>query len=431
MPKPIKSLLNEILGEKERKDIRDCIGKSLSYVAQILQGDQIPSDQTIALLAEKYAPERMGELLFAAAIARLERSKFPNHQDLKETALKALESTYAEDVRSSLGEKGRSFLNFPEAFEPLVIVTGDKREDRESWITIADLGARTATPADTRWIAGLGLSKNVVKHIDKNFLLLPENELIERFGRTNLLVVGSPAANHLARKINSSAIFCFNYSKKAQEAIEELIDQAKSLPTLTQLAAYKEQHQSDLEKRIRSLFAGGIFDPTYPDEYVAAKYAQRAQQVQLDWGVVTFAANPYYAALCKKEGRKNDHRYVSILAAGIHHPGTAHALRQLSVEQRERVFEKHPFGGVLRVELDLNEHFSTRVENAACRWEDEADRARKESDDQQQMLLNNLSDIKEQLEKKQLRHLELESNQVQAGLRLLQSLSEPWEENAE
>jgi len=426
MPQSIKSLLNEIIDGVKRDDVRKCINKSKSYLTQMLQGKQIPSDQTVALLAKTFAPERMGELLFAAALARLERSKFPDHEELKETARNALEAKYAgDDARTIVGKSGRSFLNFPEAFEPLVVVTGDKREDRESWITIADLGARTATPADTRWIAGLGLSTDVVKHIDKNFLLLPEDELIERFAKKNLLVVGSPAANHLARKINSSAIFRFNYSKAAEDAIEELIDKAKGLPSLTQLAAYKEKHQIDLEKRIRSLFTGGIFDPTYPDEYVAAKYTQRAQLVQLDWGMITFCANPYYEALCKREGRENDHRYVSILAAGIHHPGTAHALRQLSVEKREQVFEKHPFGGVLRVELDLGEPFPTRVENAACRWEDEADKIRSVTDDQSSTLIDNLSEIEKQLEKKQLRHLELEAKQAHASLLLLKRLSEP------
>jgi hypothetical protein len=391
----------------------------------MLQGDQIPSDQTVALLAEAYAPERMGELLFAAALARLERNKFGEREDLKATARAALEAKYAGSDARTTGDGARSFLNFPEAFEPMVMVTGDKREDRESWITIADLGARTATPADTRWMASLGLSTNTVKHIDKNFLLLPEDELIKRFGETNLLVVGSPAANHLARKINSSAIFRFNYSKEAGEAIEELIDRARDLPTSTQLAAYKEQHQIGFEKRIRSLFAGGILDPTYPDEYVAAKYTQRAQQVQYDWGVVTFCANPYYEALCKREGRENDHRYVSIMAAGIHHPGTAHALRQLGVENRERTFEKHPFGGVLRVDLDMGAHFSTRVEKAACRWEDEADRFRSAPDDQKAMLVEHLSAIAKDLKNRRLRHLELEAKQADACLTLIKRLSNP------
>jgi hypothetical protein len=96
--------------------------------------------------------------------------------------------------------------------------------------------------------------------------------------------------------------------------------------------------------------------------------------VQFDFGILTFAANPFYEALCQREGRQNDHRYVSILAAGIHHPATAHALRKLSREAREaREFKSHPYGGVLCVVLDLQTPFFDRTEQARCDWEDVLD----------------------------------------------------------
>ena len=108
----------------------------------------------------------------------------------------------------------------------MAVVTGDKREDRESKISVGDLGVYAATPGDTRWIMNLDLRPDVIKHVDKTFVLLSETELIRQFAEVNLLVVGSPASNHLARIINSSAVFRFNYRPDVQNDINEIIAKA-------------------------------------------------------------------------------------------------------------------------------------------------------------------------------------------------------------
>jgi len=427
MVRGIKDLLNEVLRGVERGEVRKAIGKTSSYVSQILHGDSVPTDEVIAKLAASFAPDRLGELLFSAAVARLERTKFKGQDKLKSQAVQALLGRYREpDLATVLKAGSRSFNSFPEAFLPLAVVTGDKRETRETWITRADFGVYTATPADTRWLLNLDLPADTVKHVDKNFLLLPDDQLIDRFAEMNLLIIGSPAANHLARKVNSSAVFRFNYSKEAHRAIEDLINNAaKECSSPTQYAAYQEQHTADLSKRVRSLFAGGVFDPTYPDEFNVAKYSQIASQIQFDWGVLTFCANPYYELKCQREDRPNDHRYVAIMAAGVHHPGTAHAVRMLGKDIRHKAFEKHPYGGVLRVELDLDLPFSSRVEHAVCRWEDEADSDRSEPEDQRSLLLDNFEQITDMLGKRQLGNLELDRGQADECRRLLGCLVEP------
>ncbi len=422
--KTFHQLFNEITSSARGKEVAATLGTSPSYVTQIRKGDQIPKDELIAVISQAFAPDRLPELLLAALVGRHEKRRF-GRKELKasvDQGLLSLSSAIPSPEAGRGGETGRTLADFPEAFCPLCVVTGDKREDRGAHISVADFGAYTATPADTRWIANLGLPREVVKHIDKNFLLLRKERLIERFAETNLLVIGSPAANHLARLINRSALFRFNYSSDADSGIEEVINKARGL-TRAELPGYYERDREELKRRMRALFTGGIFDPTHRGEYVAAKYAQMAGQTALDFGVLTFAANPYYQTKRDREGKENDHRFVAIMAAGIHHPATAHAVRQLGRDQRDRgVFARHPYGGVLRVVLDLNVPFAERTEVAQCLWEDEADSSRQESSDQKAALLKELKRIEEQLAKGGLKNLELTAEQALACRELIEKL---------
>jgi len=113
------------------------------------------------------------------------------------------------------------------------------------------------------------------------------------------------------------------------------------------------------------------------------------------------------------------------MAAGIHHPGTALALRMLGRDFRDKAFEKHPYGGVIRVQLDMELPFAERVENATWKWEDEADEARTPADDQGAELQDNLAKIATKRRNGELTSLELDHVQAENCLRLLRSLSEP------
>ena len=291
----------------------------------------------------------------------------------------------------------RTLERFPDLFYPLCIVTGDKRETTGHLMTAGDLGVYSSTPADLRWIAGLGLRSDVKIHSDKNFVLLDEAELIKRFAETNILVIGSAAANHLARRVNRGAVFRFNHSEEATRYIDQCVYAAREREGL-------DRHLEELEKKgvvgrtlkqnMRSLFAGGIIDPTYQDDYVTASFNRFAPERQFDFGILTFAMNPFYDAVCKQRREPNDHKYVCIMAAGVHHPGTAHALRYLGTQERaEGVFESHPYGGVIRVELDLRVPFADRVELAKARWEDECDPDREPPPDPKQSILDGLDVI--------------------------------------
>lgn len=436
-------LLNEVAGAAMGRELARTIGKSSSYVSQIRDAT-IPSDTTIALIAEKYAPDRLGDLLLAAAQDRVAGQDFEGAipattgdpaerrergERLREAAMKAFAPVPRGGAEVGRGPAtGRTLRDFPEAFYPLAVVTGDKREDRGFLISVADFGAYSASPADTRWIFNLGLGADVVKHIDKNFLLLTEDRLVERFAEMNLLVIGSPASNHLARMVNGSAVFRFNYSREAEETITREIEKARGM-TKAQLSAYQVDLREQLSSRKRALFAGGICDPTNPPTYVTATYAQIAANVQFDFGVLTFCANPFYERLCRQQGRENDHKYVAILAAGIHHPATAHAVRLLGRDTRRTAFDTHPYGGVIRVVLDIDEPFSERTEKAAWFWDDEADEAHLPTSDQKDRLLDELAKIESNLRDGKQIGLELRSADQAAGARelILRLAEQRWE----
>ncbi len=445
MSKSLDALLREVVGSSKNKDVADRIGKSKSYVSQIFAkgpNRQIPTLYMLTVIAKQFdAIDRYDELLLAYAIEHLNgeiegrRESTIDSADIERiTKLVCARLGAAATNKSSIKQHNRTFKDFPHSFYPLAIVTGDKREDRGAHITSADIGAYSATPSDTRWILNLGLDsdiKMVEKHVDKNFLLLSDDELIDQFGEMNLLVIGSPAANHLSRKINKSAVFHFNYSTECESEIQRIIETAKvkEKESIRQLEAYQEEIQRPevhtiLKRNMRALFNGGIFDPTYSHgNYVAASYSQLGTIVEYDFGVLTFAANPYYLMKCQRDNKECDHKYVSIMAAGIHHPATSHALRFLGKDCRdEGFFDEHPYGGVIRVKLDLNKPFPVRTIEAVCEWEDSADGSRNQNKNSKAGLLRELKSIENKITKGELRNLALDNGQVADYTSLIKQL---------
>lgn len=415
----------QIAPEVSGSDLAELLGKSKPYIAQIRTGKRIPTDEDVILLSHRFAPNRLEELLLSAYLDRLTGKSFDD-ASLKskgEATLKKLLTQFRPDKK--LPGK-RTLRDFPEQFSPLAIITGDKREVRGRHIGAGDFGVHMTTTADSRWIMSLGLDKDTVHYIDKDFVLLSEEELIRRFSHRNLLVIGSPAVNHLARRINRSSIFRFNINSDVDEGLEEIIQQAKEKSkSKDELALFYQDSSEDLTKLMRYLFVGGLFDPTYPKgDYVTSTYHKMPGNTDLDFGILSFASNPFYAAKCAAEGRPNDHQFVSIFAAGIHHPATAHAIRQLGSYGKENgVFDQHPYGGVFRVELDLEQtFFSDRVRDGVFQWEDDADDQRTPIEDQGQCLLSELEYIENERRLENLNTLQLKPEHALEARRLVQSL---------
>ncbi len=100
---------------------------------------------------------------------------------------------------------------FPEDFQPLVIVTGDRREMPPQ--SRGDMLAYSVSNSDVMYLNFLNL-KNALILTDKMFAVEPEEHLRRKFGQTNILVIGSPAVNLLARRINGKSIFRFAISEE-------------------------------------------------------------------------------------------------------------------------------------------------------------------------------------------------------------------------
>ena len=423
-------LLYRLFGSDDGRTVAEKIGVKSPQVSDWLSGKDVPSPVRLALIAQMYDPAKLPQLLLAAAIA--DASK-PKHKDdrrwdeavafLKHYGLHEVLARPAPEPRPT----GRTLSDFPASFYPLVVVVGDKREEIDSSrLSIADLGVRSASPGDLRWLPNLGLRSDVVVHIDKDFVLLPMDELVRRFAHKNLLVVGSPKASHLARTINYRSIFHFRYDRWIAEAIEKEIAAGRSCKSHFEFSAHADRVRKDLAKRLHQLSMGGIFDPTFkplqltdPDAFYTAFHTT----TETDFGVLSFAENPYYAEWRRRQKLLNDHKFVCIFAAGINHPATSHAIRMLGEDRREASFARHPYGGVLRVTgLDQAKSPPDRVADSNCSWEDEVASGRKAPDDQRHLLLDQLEAIAAARKKGTLGHLPITEEDANACRTLVESL---------
>jgi hypothetical protein len=261
---------------------------------------------------------------------------------------------------------GRTLRDFPGSFYPLVVVSGDKREDSASRITLGDFGAVSASHAEFRWLNALGLRPDVELYSDKVFVVEDVDELRERFGKKHLLVVGSPGSNHLARRIlldpplkewsRAASLFRFNVPQHALREIERLLEPLRGLKAI-QLAGNRADESTERAMRnwLRYLFTGGILDPTHENFWIRGLEVPQNR----DYGLISLARNPF--------SHPND-PYLCIMVAGFHLFGTAHALRMLAKPAQS--FADHPLGGVIKVSIDSGLAFAKRFDESTAEWED-------------------------------------------------------------
>lgn len=287
----------------------------------------------------------------------------------------------------------RTLADFPYAFEPLTIVCGDRREDPPR--TKGDVFAYSVSIVDLTYLLELGLrSDSTVIKSDKLFAWMDDERLEREFGNTNLLIVGSPSVNLAARRINTHAVFQFAFDTEIKEWERQLrstkeLNDRQYLRRFWQIARNSDWARDPDAIGLESLMAGDEDDSLASRER-AKKVARMAKELlkgnkaaywmnrfrkpgfldpvdgvvhglytreDNDFGLISLARNPF----CKS----ND--YVCIFVAGIHGPGTAHALRLLGGQEH---FESHPFGGIIEVELDLfNKDVSNRFENVHWAWQ--------------------------------------------------------------
>ena len=101
----------------------------------------------------------------------------------------------------------RTLAGFPHQFLPITVVVGDRREKAPK--TAGDVFVLSASQAELRWLLSLGMPQDTEIVCDKVFSQASHEQLREWYSQRNLLVIGSPAANLLARIVNESALFPF------------------------------------------------------------------------------------------------------------------------------------------------------------------------------------------------------------------------------
>ena len=295
-------------------DIADKLGVKAPTISNFEKGQRLPSltqlaqisallnlDMQTLIHARTYDEVHLENTSDWPKDALSQRKELINNL---QKCIKNAESVFRAKSKEYL--KGRTLYDFPEAFPNIKIVTGDKREYPPK--TAGDIGANSASPIDDRWIYRLGLPENTEKVSDKEFIISDQTRLEKEYGNSNLLVIGSPASNHLARIINPHAIFRFNLQKGFKETYEEVLRDL--LVSKEEGSEHrKQEHLKNLKRHMTQFYAFGIIDPIYQDNIRG--FALRAD---VDFGTITFAANPYY--------KKDDFQYIAIMVAGFHHPAT-------------------------------------------------------------------------------------------------------------
>lgn len=323
---------------RERSDLSQAalaerIAVSRVIIASYETGKAAPELGRAVRLAEILAEDPQ-EFLLLAAIQR-------ERDAIQESA------TFASTIEDLLRKAGRKFprtlasvgppthaslLDFPGGYTPLTIIVGDKREDEPK--NAGDLFVFSSSTVDDRWLSGLGLERETEKISDKVIMTADDEWLRERFGSTHILAIGSPASNLFTREFNECFLFRFAISVETKRKWEEKRGILKELRTPAALARFKEVSRADLRQTMRLFKQPGFVDFNFSNLKLGIDPAENR-----DFAVVSLGRNPYAARHAP---------YFAILAAGVHHPGTAHAVKMLG---EPLLFERHPFGGILEVQV--------------------------------------------------------------------------------
>jgi len=385
--KTFTQILNRLAKEKlpkplARKTLANEIGCSNTIVERYFRGISLgaPSkgfQQLLTTLLKDKEPRYAAIVLAAYLEFTLgKHSKEGGSPELQSAATYLKELVLREQHASSNAKsseiKDRNLANFPEAFYPLLVVCGDRREDpQKDW---SDLFADSMSPLDLTFLVRLGLrpvtlmpdgtEQKTLIFSDRLFASADESQLRKTFSSVNLLVVGSPKVNLLARRVNFSSLFRFTLKRTDEARLlherlekEELLRQTNLVQAFaimcqtTPHTALDENQRRDLglsRKQVDELLELGsyllgqatisdaleMFYPTGISD-LAKRYHWTRHSDAEKLGFVSLAAHPF-----------NPER-VCILAAGLEGVSTAHCLK--SLVHAKKAYAEHPFGGVLTV----------------------------------------------------------------------------------
>lgn len=322
-------------------------------------GHGVFTEYLIEALSGEAAPNESEAVSLASIFTHLQVKVPDKTKRLFSQAQKPVQhGTITEDVNFPIirGSPSRTLAGFPYMFTPITVVVGDRREQEPK--TRGDIFALSASSAELRWLLALGLPHDTEIISDKVFRNAKVEYLIEEYGRRNLLVVGSPAANHLARLVNETAFFPFDIDpaiRNQVEAIYKEIDQYGNDRAKLLNYALDPRVREGHRFYMNQLKRGGFIDPTY-------SLIRRGDTIPFDrdYGVISICRNPYAPT--------SSADFVSILAGGVHLPATMYAFQLLSRAREE--FKDKPLGGIFNVELTEID-WVKRLELAKHNWSTE------------------------------------------------------------
>lgn len=299
----------------------------------------------------------------------------------RSTELSQRGAAAADRIRTAVGRMaGRGAGPFTladgiEAFEPLAVITGDRREWPAK--TRGDMFVSSASPSVDLAFAGpllRRLSRPARVFSDKVIAVSAEDHLRRTLGQSHLLILGAISVNLAARLTNGTAPFYFDLPAAWQEwdrkvrtdpalgdarirrvawqlvrsvppegatdfppgAVAEL-RRANERRIVDEALEVSRKVLSDESARLRSLgeVIGHFQTPGIMDTVRGRIYSN--PRMNEDYGLVSLARHPF----------SDDH--VAIVVAGLHGFGTAHALQVLA-EQPE-YFRRRAAGAVMTVSI--------------------------------------------------------------------------------
>ena len=425
----VNNHLKETLGQQIRaarrrqrstlEDLSQKVNKTPQSISSIEMGRVIPSVFLLIQIhdalyqgEESLRSKKLGTWLLKWTEAHIQRdcdkvfSKEDQVEDNHEwklieqaraRGLEAISQFQGTSIGSRVGIRNNSALptltDFPEGFDDLVIVCGDRRESPPK--TKADIFVDSFSSADLPHLPDLYRRCGQPLHIrsDKLFALAERDYLKREFGEKHIIVLGSPAINLLARKVNESCIFRFAVPRVAREFTAYLENKVPEIndPALLDVfwrmaTQWREQGNSDIDavsyfetyrkkveriqldqiealaNKVKELLNGhttkGIKNlfhkPGFVDPADAQVHGESPRQDN-DFGVISLCPNPY----------STNRRHLCILVAGIHAPGTDQALRVLATDD----FQEHPLGGIIEAKINLQAGWIERLYKASFDWQ--------------------------------------------------------------
>jgi hypothetical protein len=382
--KSFLKMLNELASQHSADGARTVIKQlaldvdcSQSTIRNYLEGKKItvPSEQFVKTLNVLLEGKSLGfkALVLAKYLQYLmghQKGKTKLSAELFQAAVYLEQSLGVADHKRFVSDKPLYLSNFPDAFYPLTIVCGDRRDgEAKDW---TDLFISSMSPLDLMYLPRLGLPEKVevapgriVKSqlfTDRIFSLWENTDLREKFYDYNLLVVGSPRVNGFARMINFASIFRFALSRRTK-SLNENLRQQKMLRKANLAQAFgdicRTYPRTELEPKRRSQLrinretmaellrladellgsstlsqAVEMFYPSLISDPTAMQQRQRRSNAER-LGVVSLAPSPFNS------------KKVCIFAAGVDGIATAHCVRALAYAKEQ--FAERPLGCVMTI----------------------------------------------------------------------------------